>query len=121
MLQKYDTVSEEDVKRRIMSIKPKSSELVLILTTPLKDMQPILLPYLTEIINKSLTEGMFIERWKTAIVRPLLKKLGLELIKKNYRPVSKLLFLSKVVNRCILEQFNSHCAEFNLLPDVQSA
>ena len=39
-----------------MSMKSKSCELDLILTTFLKDMQPILLPYLTEIINKSLTE-----------------------------------------------------------------
>ena len=84
-------------------------------------MQLILLLYLTEIINKSLTEGMFIERWKTTIVRPLLKKSGMELIKKNHRPVRNLSFMSKVVERCVLEQFNSHCAEFNLLPDFQSA
>ena len=64
---------------------------------------------------------MFIDRWKTAILRPLLKKSGLKLIKKNYRPVNNLSFLSKVVERCILEQLNSHCTEFNLLPDLQSA
>ena len=105
----------------IMSMKYKSCELDLILTTLPNDMQPILLSYLTEIINKSLTEGMFIERGKTAIMGPLLKKLGLELIKKNYRPVSNLSFLSKVVERCIPERFNLHCVEFNLLPDFQSA
>ena len=54
-------------------------------------------------------------------MRPLLKKSGMELIKKNYRPVSNLLFLSKVVEKCILEQFHLHCAEFNLLPDFQTA
>ena len=104
-----------------MSVKSKSSEHILILTILLKDMQPILLLHLTEIIDKSLTEGLFIERWKTAIVTPLLKKSGGELMKKNYRPLSNLLFLSKVVEKCILYQFNLHCAEFNLLPDFQSA
>ena len=118
-LQKFDTVSEEDIERMIMSMKSRSCKLDLILTMLLKDMQPILLQYLKEIINKSLTEGRFIERWKTEIVRPLLKKLGLELIKKNYRPVNNLFFLPKVVERCIQEQFNLYCAEFNLLPDFQ--
>ena len=73
----------EDVKRIIVSMKSKSCELDPILTMLLKDIQPVLLPYLTEIMNKSWTEGMFIERWKTGIVRPLLKKMGLELIKKK--------------------------------------
>ena len=34
--------------------------------------------------------------WKIAIIRLLLKKLGLTLIHSNYRPVSNLPFLSKV-------------------------
>ena len=103
-----------------MSIKSKICELDPIPTMLLKDMQPILLLYLTEIINKILTEGMFIERWKTAIVSPRLKKSGLELIKKTYKPVGSLLFPTKVVERCIPEQFNLHCTEFNLLSDFQS-
>ena len=66
-LQKFDTMSEEDVKRIIMSMKSNSCELDPMPTTLLKDLQPVLLPYLTELINKSLSEGMFIERWKTVI------------------------------------------------------
>ena len=57
-----------------MSMKSKSCELDLIPTMLLKGMPPILLPFITEIIKKSLPEGRFIEQWKTAIVRPLLKK-----------------------------------------------
>ena len=52
-------------------------------------------------------------------MRPPLKKSGLELIKKH-RPVSKLSLLAKVVEKCILEQSSPHCAEFNLLPHIQS-
>ena len=36
---------------------------------------------------------------KAATVKPLIKKLGLELINKNYRPVSNLCFLSKLVEK----------------------
>ena len=59
--------------------------------------------------------------WKVAIIRPLLKKLGLTLIHSNYRPVSNLSFLSKVVERGVLDQFRSHCVNHRLIPDYQCA
>ena len=77
-LWKFDTMSEEGIKKIIILMKSNSYELDPILTTLHKDMQPILLLHLTEIINRLLTKGMFIERLKTAIVRPLLKKLSLQ-------------------------------------------
>ena len=55
------------------------------------------------------------------IIHPLLKKLGLDLISKNYRPVSNLSFLSKVVENCALKQFTKHCDENSLLLAYQSA
>ena len=64
---------------------------------------------------------MFAESWKTSIVKPLLKKVGLELIFRNYRPVSNLKFLAKVVKKCTLLQFNEHCSMNSLLPSYQSA
>ena len=57
------------------------------------------LPIIAKIMNKSLEEGIFASDWKTAIVRPLLKKIGLELIHSNYRPASKLPFLSKCLKQ----------------------
>ena len=47
----------------------------------------------------SLTQGVFSNKWKIAIVRPLLKKASLDLIHKNYGPISNLCFLSKVVEK----------------------
>ena len=41
--------------------------------------------------------GSSAENGKTTVVRPLLKKVGLELIFPNYRPVSNLTFISKVI------------------------
>ena len=40
-------------------------------------------------------QRVFPSKWKEAIVRPLLKKAGLELQFSSYRPVSNLSFLSK--------------------------
>ena len=76
---------------------------------------------ITRIVNISLTEGKFPSQWKIASTRPLLKKIGLELLAKNYRPVSNLSFLSKLVEKCMLSQFNSHCKLNGLISDDQLA
>jgi hypothetical protein len=78
-------------------------------------------PVITELINISIRTSNFPNKWKTAIVRPLLKKKGLDLIHENYRPVSNLSFLSKVLECVILDQINEHCSKHCLLPTYQSA
>jgi hypothetical protein len=62
-----------------------------------------------------------VNEWKTAIIRPLLKKNGLEAILKNYRPVSNLSYISKIVEKCALKQFMEYLEKHKLLPDYQSA
>ena len=84
-------------------------------------MLPSYIEIITHIVNISLRKGSFAIDWKTAIVHPLLKKLGPELIKKNYIPVSNLYLLSKLVEFCMLKQLISHCNTNTLIPDFQSA
>ena len=48
-------------------------------------------------------------------------KPGLDLINKNYRPISNLPFISKLVEKCMLKQLIEHCENHKLLPDFQSA
>ena len=86
-----------------------------------KDSMKLRSPMNTQIVNLSLTRGEFCEELKTAIVKPLLKKPGLDLINKNYRPISNLSFISKLVEICILKQLLGHCENHDLLPDFQSA
>ena len=105
----------------IRSMPTKSCETDAIPTMLLKQILDKVGGTITSIVNISLTEGVFAINWKTAIVRPLLKKAGLDLIASNYRPVSNLLFISKVVEKCMLHQFIQHCDDRNLLPDYQSA
>ena len=75
----------------------------------------------THLVNLSLKNGVFPIKWKEALIRPLLKKAGLNLMHNNYRPVSNLSFLSKVVEKAVLIQFNIHCDQNMLLPVYQSA
>ena len=80
-----------------------------------------LLPVLTKLINVSLQSGVFSQKWKVAIVKPLLKKLGMELISSSYRPISNLKIVSKLVESCAMDRLNEHCYYNRLIPDYQSA
>ena len=75
-------------------------------TDILKLMLPRVIRLITKTINMSLENGEFSTNWMMEVVKPLLKKLGLELIKPNYRPVSNWPFISKVVERCMLLQLS---------------
>ena len=76
---------------------------------------------ITSLVNISLRNGVFASRWKTSIIRPLLKKSTLDLISSRYCPVSNLSFLSKCLEKCAVDCVNEHCNHCKLLPDYQSA
>ena len=116
----FTPMTESEVKTIIMSMKSKSCEIDPIPTHILKQLLPSVIPIITKIVNLSLSKGEFCHIWKVAVVRPLLKK-GLNPIKLNYRPVSNLTFMSKVIEKCMLRQLKIHCDTYNLLPDYQSA
>ena len=109
----------DQVRKLVMSTKSKSCELDPILTTLVKKTIPCLLPTITKIINLPLQSGIFPRSWKTAIVIPLLKKQVMELVTSNYRPVNNLPYISKLVEKAMLEQINHHCNMHNLLLDCQ--
>ena len=84
-----------------------------------KNCVSLLAPYITLFVNHSVVKGCFPSHWKHATISPLVKKCGLD--DTSYRPVSKLLFLSKVLERVIHMQTIAYLDENNLLPDTQSA
>ena len=103
-------------------MSPKSCDLDPIPTKLLYDNLDVLLPTITNLINLSLSTGSVPCDLKTAIVRPLLKKPSLDKEQlKNYRPVSNLPFLSKVLEKVVLAQLLSHLQSNNLCNPLQSA
>ena len=78
----------------------------------------VLAPFITHMFNFSIRHAYVPDDWKTAIVKPLLKKSGLELNYKNSRPVSNLPFFSKIVE--VLSQLFKHCEGNVTLPNLQS-
>ena len=77
-----------------------------------------LLPVITNIVNESLASGEFPSIFKIAHVKPLLKKSSLDKnILKNYRPVSNLSFISKLIEKVVVKQLDDHL-KLNNLSDI---
>ena len=64
---------------------------------------------MTKLVNCSLMESYVPDSFKTAVVTPLIKKATLPADDlKNYRPVSGLGFISKLVERVVAKQQLEH-------------
>ena len=73
-----------------------------------------LTPLLTELVNLSLSTGSM-DGVKLADVVPLIKGDNLDShVLKNYRPVSNLTFLGKIIERVVLKRLNDHLTANNL-------
>ena len=99
----------------------KSCELDPIPTEILKEFLPSIGPLFTSVVNESLQTGVFPLHLKEALVKPLLKKANLELIDKNYQPVSNLEFMGKTIEWVVTSQLTQHISENSLLEPMQSA
>ena len=81
--QQFEPMTEDEVSSIIHNMSSKSCELDAIPTTLLKQILPDVIKVISKIVNISLTTGAFSQSWKTAVIHPLLKKVGLDLIPKN--------------------------------------
>ena len=92
-------------------------------TLVLKECNESLRPIYTRIlINLSLQSAVMPEPLKIAMLDPLLKKVnaGSDMF-QNFRPVSNLKFLSKLVERAVFVQLNEYLVENELHEVFQSA
>ena len=86
------------------------------------DYLDILITPITSIINASLEQGKCPNFFKQAHVTPILKKSSLDKeILKNYRPVSNLNFISKILERVVAVHLQTHLDEAGLMTAFQSA
>ena len=92
-----------------------------ILTALLKHILPSMVALISDIINTSLRDGIVPESFKRALVKPLLKTPGLELLEKNYRPVSNLSYIIKLVECVMAAQLVTHIERHGMMEAHQSA
>ena len=115
----FTPMTESEVVNVIKGMVSKSCEMDPIPTTLLKDILPSIIKPMTNIIHISLQFGVFTKDWKVAVIKLLLKTIGLDLIPQNYHLVCNLSFLSKVLEYCVLNQFDQHCSKYGLMPEYQ--
>lgn len=114
--------TQDEIREIIMKAPTKSCEIDPLPTYLLKQCLNKLLPLITAIINKSIADSKVPVCFKEATVRPLLKKSSLDKeALKNYRPVSNLPFLSKILEKVVARRLEYHLAAQSLHDPLQSA
>jgi hypothetical protein len=103
---------------------PKSCNLDPVPTSLLRkaEVASVAIPYITTLVNASLTTGIVPSEFKLSYVTPLLKKDNLNPdVLNNYRPVANLPFLSKVLERIVAKQLTTYLETNGLQDPLQSA
>ena len=115
-------ITSATLTKLIASAPSKHCELDPIPTHLLKLVVHELTPLILQVVNTSLQTGTFPDEFKTAIVSPRLKKSNLDPeCLNNYRPVSNLSFLSKIIEKAAASQLKDHLRRNDLMEPFQSA
>ena len=110
------------MKDCILNSAPKSCEFDPIPSKLLIECLDYILPSLTDLFNSSLAYGIFPQCFKSDLVTPILKKRCLDHNDlKNYRPISSLHFIAKILEKLVLSQVSSYLNSHNLYNTCQSA
>ena len=105
----------------IQHLKSSSCCLDILPTSLFKTVSNCMASDLLQIVNMSLLSGVFPQALKTAVIKPLLKRNNLDAsVMNNYRPISNLPFLSKIIEKAVFQQLNNFLALNNHFGVVQS-
>ena len=118
----FNSATPDAVRKILLQSPTKSCSFDPWPTFLVKDCLDILIHPLTQLVNLSLSEGVFPDQFKSAVVTPLVKKPSLDKsVLKNFRPVSGLNFVSKLIERVVSGQLKDHLCRNDLNNLYQSA
>ena len=119
---RFETIDPSMILRLIRNAAGKSCELDPVPSWVIQKFADELSPFVAALFNASMSSGSFPSSQKTAAITPVLKKATLDPYDLgNYRPISNLTFLSKLLERAAYEQIVSYFDRYQLLPELQSA
>ena len=108
-------IEQKTVQRILHSLKDnKATGLDKIPARLLKDAEGELAPSIPYLVNKSISGGIVPDMWKVARVTPLYKSDDKPQV-ENYRSISVLPVLIKVVERVVHSQLNGHLHQLDFL------
>lgn len=112
-------VSESDVEIIIISLRDDcATGWDHIPAKLIKMARNVLVPPITHICNLAISQGVFPRAFKTALVTPIYKTGDKEQI-SNYRPISVLSALSKIMERVLNNCLTNYLTKFNILANNQ--
>lgn len=115
----FKSMTRDDIIKVIDNLKPKTSAGEDKISNKLiKVIKNYIAEPITQIINQILTTGTFPDKLKIAKVIPIHKKDD-KTVFNNYRPISILPCLSKIIEKVIHQQVHSYFTEFNLYYPAQ--
>ena len=86
----------------------------------IKDLKTTIAPYLADLVNTAYEHNIFPQNLKTAIITPIFKEGDKENI-SNYRPISVLTAISKILERSAANQLAKHFTENLIINPCQHA
>ena len=111
----FSMVDSQTVKKMLKEFKPKTSKgFDGISMKVIKHISDIILEPITLLINQSLMTNIFPTNLKIAKIMPLLKKPNV-FTPDNFRPISLLPCISKIIEKCVFKQIFEYFEENNLL------
>ncbi|KAI2659515.1 RNA-directed DNA polymerase from mobile element jockey [Labeo rohita] len=120
-LQYFTAIGQEELNKLITVSKPTTCLLDPVPTKLLKELLPVAEEPLLNIINSSLSLGHVPKPFKLAVIKPLIKKPQLDPSElANYRPISNLPFMSKILEKVICAQLCSFLQKNNIYEEFQS-
>jgi len=121
-LSSFQMVAVDEVHRLLSAMPSKSSPLYVLPCSLLKSYSDVFAPVIARLANLSMQSGKIPASYKRAQVLPLLKKAGLDSSSSgNYRPISNLSTVSKVLERLVLTRLRPHLLESANFSEYQSA
>ncbi|XP_068675632.1 uncharacterized protein [Montipora foliosa] len=117
----FKTLSQERVSELIKKAAKKSYPLDPMPSSVVLEVFDVLLPVIANMINLSFESGEFARDWKEALLKPLLKKCGLDIAFNNFRPVSNLPYVSILSEKAATDQVIDHMTTNDLHMPLQSA
>ena len=121
-LSDFTPTTNDEVQQLLSKMNKTTCKLDPFCTSIIMQHSPYFIHVYVHIINLCLSSGNFPTRFKSAVVKPLIKKPTLDCkVLKNYRPISNLPFLSKLIEKVIAERLVSHMQDNGMVEKFQSA
>jgi len=109
LMSEFQPVTTTEFKQLIRSMPSKSSSLDVFPTSLIKQCSSTFVPVISRLAKLSFEHATFPANFKTPQITPLLKKYGLDASNPvNYRPISNLNIISKILERLVLTRLVQH-------------